>query len=209
MRLKSWVYTPAATSANGYANDVTGASWPLTVTTAGDGLAHKTTILNNTANDHSAKTVLITGTDADGNVQTETLAMPGASVTSTGVKYFKTVTTIVPSATIGADTMDLGWSAVAIGPTIPIDWRSTSGASWSVVVTGTINVTVQEAYQDVWAQTAPASGLAWYSITALTSKTANTQGTGTVFATAGRVLINSVTASATVTLVMAQSQVLF
>lgn len=209
MRPKSWTYTPAATTGNGYAAGVTGATWTLTATTANDGLAHKTTILNNSATNHSGKTALVTGTDADGNAQTETITLPNGNVTVTGSKYFKTVTSVVPSATIGLDTMDIGWSAVAYSPTIPIDWRSTIGANLGIVVTGTINVTVQEAYQDVWAQSAPASGLSWFSISALTSKTANTQGTATPNATAVHLLINSVTATATVTLVFAQTQVVY
>ncbi len=97
MRPKSWTYTPAATTANGYAAGVTGATWTLSATTANDGLAHKTTILNNSATNHSGKTALVTGTDADGNAQTETITLPNGNVTVTGSKYFKTVTSVVPA----------------------------------------------------------------------------------------------------------------
>src|SRR5574337_64867 len=96
-------------SAIGFKSNATGATWTLTATTPNDGLAHKVTIANDSATDHSAKTAVITGTDANNNALTETVNLPAASpavVTST--KFFKTVTSIVPSATIGGDTMGLG-----------------------------------------------------------------------------------------------------
>jgi hypothetical protein len=141
-------FTCAAASTTGYKSNATGATWALTATTANDGLAHKVTIANDSATDHSAKTAVITGTDANGNAQTETVNLPAASpavVTST--KFFLTVTSIVPSATIGADTMDLGWTAAAVSPWVKLDSiQNGFGVSVAVAVGGTINYDVEHTY---------------------------------------------------------------
>src|SRR3990167_9103283 len=123
MRPIKFSYTPEDNNLTGLASNVTGATWTITDTTVGDGLAHKVTIRNDSATDHSGKTALLTGTDADGLTQTETITLPDVSATVTSSKYFATVVTAVPSATIGGDTMDIGWSDVAIGPTFPLNWR--------------------------------------------------------------------------------------
>ena len=197
MRLVSLLFTPEAANTTGYLSNATGATWTLTTTTADDGLAHLTTILNDSATDHSGKTALITGTDADGNAQTETLALPAASVTSTGVKYFKTISSIVPSATIGGDTMDLGWSAVAISKTVPLNYIATPfSISLSVVVTGTINYTVQHVFQDIYA--AFPSTLTWFNQMTLVTDTTNGDSNYAFPVRGTRLLINSVTAGATI-----------
>lgn len=131
-------------SAAGYATNVTGATFTLTATTAGDGLAHQTSITNNSITDHSAKTVTIVGTDADGLPQTETGNLPGVSATVNYTKFFKTITSVTPSATIGADTMNIGWLAPSKGPTIVVPndnvvWP----VSASVIVSGTINFDIE------------------------------------------------------------------
>ena len=88
---------------------------PDTATSAADTVAHKITITQISATNHSAKTAIITGTDADGNPQTETgLALPNGAVTVTSAKYFATVTSVAISATIGADTMTMGWAAASV-----------------------------------------------------------------------------------------------
>jgi len=103
MRPRRFVYTLSAASLTGYASNATGASWPLTATTAGDGLAHPVTIKNDSATDHSGKTVVITGTDANGTAITETLNLGAGSATVTSTKYFKTVTSVVMTGTADAD----------------------------------------------------------------------------------------------------------
>lgn len=141
-------FTVAAASATGFKSNATGATWTLTATTPNDGLAHKVTIANDSATDHSAKTAVITGTDANNNALTETVNLPAASpavVTST--KFFKTVTSIVPSATIGGDTMGLGWAATAVSPWVKLDYvQNGFGVSVAVVAGGTINYDVEHTY---------------------------------------------------------------
>lgn len=114
-------YTSEAANATGFASNVTGATWTLTETETPDGLAHKVTIHCDAATNHSAKTAIIVGTDANGRAQTETaLALPNGVATVTSTKYFKTVESVTPSATIGADTMDIGWAADAVTPWIDV-----------------------------------------------------------------------------------------
>jgi len=100
-----------AVNLTGFLSNATGATWTLTATDSADSLAHLVTIRNDTATDHSGKTALLTGTNANGHVLTETITLPAGAATVTSTAYFKTLTTVVPSATIGADTMDIGWSA--------------------------------------------------------------------------------------------------
>jgi len=191
-------YTPAAASLTGLASNVTGASWPLSATSAGDSLAHTITIRNDTATDHSGKTALITGTDADGYAQTETLALPGVSATVTSTMYFLTVTSVVPSATIGADTMDIGWSAVAYGRTVPLNWRQQSfQTSLAVVITGTINVTVQHTF-DYLSANGNIQSANWFPHATIASVTGNADGNYAFPAVATHLKINSVTNGATV-----------
>lgn len=87
---------------------VTGGTWGITTFTSTDGAAQTFRIFNQTATDHSAKTVTIVGTDANGAAQSEVLAMPAGTGTNPfaySVKKYLTVTSLTPSATIGADTM--------------------------------------------------------------------------------------------------------
>lgn len=143
-------YTCAAANTTGFASNVTGATWTLSATNAGDNLAHKVTIHNDSGTDHSAKTALITGTNANGLAQTETVNLPGATLTVTGSKYFLTVTSIVPSATIGADTMDIGWTAAAQTPWVQVDYDQASfSVSCAVTTGGTINYDLQSTLDDV------------------------------------------------------------
>lgn len=102
----------------GFLSNATGSTWTLTATVTADGLAHKVTIKNDSATNHSAKTALLTGTDSADAAQTETVALPNSSATVTSTKSFKTLTTVVPSATIGGDTMDIGWATLLPTPAV-------------------------------------------------------------------------------------------
>jgi hypothetical protein len=64
-------FTPADASLTAFASNVTGASFTLTANSSGDSLAHQVSIRNDSATDHSGKTVTLVGTDADGRSQTE------------------------------------------------------------------------------------------------------------------------------------------
>jgi hypothetical protein len=99
---------------------VTGSTWGLTRHNPPDTYAYKVTILNNSTTDMSAKTVTLTGTDLNGTTLTEVIALPIGSDTVKSTQFFMTLVTAVPSASIGSDTvsigfdtlesMDIGWS---------------------------------------------------------------------------------------------------
>jgi hypothetical protein len=188
MQSKKTEYTFAATNAIGYAENATGASWTLTATTANDGCAHPVTIHNDSSTDHTAKYITLAGTDAEGRAISEHLHLPNThgsgSDTVTSVLYYKTVTSpIVPSATIGTDTMDIGWTAVAVTPTYPIS-RSKEGLM-SCYVGGTINYTPQKTNDPIYSDTTPD----WQTLAA--AGTASTMTAVPVGITGLRALVNS------------------
>lgn len=189
MRPRSYTYTLAALNRTGYLSNATGATWTLTSTTGpADGLAHLVTIIGDAATNHSAKTAVITGTDASDQAISETVNLPNGTATVTSTKYYKTVTSVVPSATIGADTMDIGWSAVGVTPTYVLDGACLAVASYSVEPGATTaNFTVQESNEDPF--TAGYMQNCWY-----TAAAAGSVLVGGVFkesSRAARVLVNS------------------
>jgi hypothetical protein len=141
-RPKRFTYTPANANLTGFASNVTGATFTLTANNSGDSLAHQVSIKNDTVNNHSGKTVTLVGTDPDGQALTEVVTGPGPSATVESTGYFLTLTSATPSATIGSDTFDIGWVDEFVSQTIPFNWRGNQ-ATVDVVVTGTINYTVQ------------------------------------------------------------------
>lgn len=199
MRLLTVSYLPVTASLTGFASNVTGAGpWVPSPTTPTDGVAHLVTIRNDAAVDHSAKTLTLTGTDADGKAMTETLAAPGASATVTSLKHFKTLTSVAVSATIGADTFDLGWAAEGVTQTFPTDRTSPAGAIVMVDISGTINYTGQETAQDVQdLSNPPAEGVTFIDMSGMTAKTADTISSTLVGTTGFRIKVNTVTNGAT------------
>ena len=146
-------YTCAAAAAAGLADATicTGAGpWvPNIATSSADSLAHKITITQAGASNHSAKTATITGTNADGQPQTETgLALPNGAATVTSTKFFATVTSVAISATIGADTMTMGWAVDAVSPWARMAAHGPNHQGFNLgigcsVLTGSPNYTVQ------------------------------------------------------------------
>lgn len=153
--------TSAAASVTGLLSNATGGTWTLTANDAGDDLAHLVTIKGDAATDHSAKTAVITGTAANGAVQTETVNLPNGTATVTSTKHFLTVTSVVPSATIGADTMDIGWAAESVSPPIfpKHNVNPFSLGFGCYVSSGSPTYTVQHTYDgNVWFDHATVAG---------------------------------------------------
>ena len=202
MGLNKYTYTPADALLTGFASNVTGASFTLTATEATDLLSHRVSIRNDSATDHSGKTVTLVGTDTDGYALTEVMTGPTGSATVTSTGYFKTLTSATPSATIGADTFDIGWVDEFCSKTYPLNWRSSVAALLHVNVTGTIDFTAQETYDEVLTSVprSPVQNSGWVSITALTTKTADTTANATVLATGVRLIANSYSSGALMTL---------
>lgn len=140
------LYSPAAEDTDGIADDVTGAgAITLLSSSAGDGLAHQISFASSA--NLSGLTFTITGTDADGSAQTEAVTGPNNN-TVESAKYFKTWTSITKSATLGANTMDIGWVDEIVTPSIPLNWRR-SEISIEIDVTGTINYTAQQTFNEM------------------------------------------------------------
>lgn len=142
MKAKHLTMTPADASLTGFASNVTGATFTLTANSSGDSLAHQVSIRNDTANNHAGKTIALVGTGPEGNALTESVTGPGPNATVESSGYFLTLTSATPSATIGADTFDIGWVDEFASAMQPLDRRN-DGYGLSVYVTGTINYTVQ------------------------------------------------------------------
>jgi len=167
---------PADANLTGFASNVTGATFTLTNTIVGDSLAHKVSVLNDTATDHSLKTIDLVGTDADDRVQIETIAGPAGSATVQSTKYFKTLTSITPSATIGADTFDIGWVDEFATCTKVMDWYRETAPMVSLNVTGTCSLDVQLANDNPFTITSDQESLGWVDDDTLAAVTADAHG---------------------------------
>ena len=175
----------------GFASNVTGATFVLTANVVPDGLAHKISIRNDSVTNHSAKTMTLVGIDQDGFALTQVIAGPGASATVQSLGYFLMLTSVTPSATIGADTFDIGWVDEVASRIIPIDYMSVNPASIFVDVTGTINYTVQQTLDNVLTSAAAARAAQWTPDTTAESRTADSIGSMLAGSSAVRIIINS------------------
>lgn len=205
MRPHVFSFTPSDDNTTGFLSNATGATWTLTTTTPGDGMAHLVIITNDTATNHSAKTVTLTGTDADGNSQTETMALPAGSVDVTSTKYFKTLTTVVPSATIGSDTMDIGWTDDVVSPTwIPDYKQNIFSVSIGCDISGTINYDIQHTFDNCFDSSVAYSDRTWFDHASLAAKTADADGNYAAPVRGIRILINSLSSGATIKVTLIQ-----
>lgn len=131
-----------------FASALTGANWVLSENASPENVAYIVSLTNLSATDHTDKTWTIVGHDADGNIQTETLIMPGSSGGTSNViktkKYYSYITSIVPSATIGADTMNLTYFAQAVSQSFAIDYNGgVASLGYIIDATGTVQYTGQ------------------------------------------------------------------
>jgi hypothetical protein len=154
MRPKKKDFTLAAASAAGFMTTavLTGAG-PTFTTIAGapgDGLGHLP-IITSSAN-ISTIVFTLTGTNQDGIVITE--AITGVNANSiTGAKFFKTLTSVSISATLGANTASIGWGSTwALTQTFPTDFAKLSGPLLGVGLDGTtVTWTAQYTNADIFA----------------------------------------------------------
>lgn len=182
----------------------TGAAVAPTTLVTDDGLAHLVTLIAPVQATLAGVTFTIVGTDADGNAQTETgITGPASGATVTSTKYFKTIATIQPSATMGGLIVSVGTAAPSLSQTIPLERRSIVGATLDMDISGTINFSLNECFDDIY-RAAP-STLRWVALTAFTSKATDITGIGTVASSGVQILTNSVTNGATYTLYISQA----
>jgi len=151
-------YALQAPVQNYFADDVTGGTWPITTNDISGGQAYKIALLNNSATDHSAKTVIYIGLGPDGKSQTETIFMPAGTATVLSTLYYSSLISATPSATIGADTMDIGFTSQFATPTIPMDYGSI-GSLISVNFVGTMTYSVESTADNIQTKSPPFSWL--------------------------------------------------
>jgi hypothetical protein len=194
-------FTPLAASTTFWLTGATGAG-PFTPTTAQttDSLGHLATITS--AANLSAITFTLTGTDADGKAQTEAILGPNIT-TVTGTKFWKTITSISASSTLGANTADFGISAISVSKTVPVSYLQRSfNVTHMVEITGTINYDVEYTEQDIWNR--QPSTLVWFNHATIVNKTTSFDGVTTSPVQAVRLAINSLTGGATISYTILQ-----
>jgi hypothetical protein len=206
-RLHSWDIDPVNADADGIAAaQAVAAAGNLTlngalisggVYTAADGTGIARQISVTSTGDDSARTLMVTGTDADGRAQTEAIA--GPNTTTESAKYWATVTQIaVDDGTVG--NISAGIVDELCTNTFPLNRYSHTGALVQLDVTGTIDVTVQGTAQNIQQTFTDQESIAWISVqdTDLVGATADAWGNLDVGTTAMRVVINSLTDTAEV-----------
>lgn len=150
-------------------------------------------------------TVIFTvyGTDQAGNSITDTVTGINNSTVSTTLDFL-TVTRIAASAAVGTN-VEFGTTAVGASEPLPLDlYLEPFSASLFLDVTGTVNVTAQyTGDDDVLTSTGP---FVWFDHADLTSKSADSVGTIVSPVTAVRLVTNSGTGSAQLTVLQAGVQ---
>lgn len=195
-------YTPANANLTGFASNVTGASFTLTANTSSDSLAHQVSIRNDSVTDHSGKTVALVGTNECGQAQTESVQAPGSSATVESTKYWLTLTSATPSATIGADTFDIGWVDEFVTTTFPMNHKG-GNAALNIYVTGTLNYDLEQTFDDIQFKT---TAFIW-SVDNSTTQSGQTAGQTILYRAHPRGIrlkINSYTDGATIALTHTQ-----
>jgi hypothetical protein len=112
-------------------------------------------VLITAAGNESAKTFTITGTSYNGQTQSETVTGPNAT-TAQSVLDYKTVTSVVISAA-AAGAITVGTNGVASSRWMRLDSWAFAQVGIQVNVSGTINYTVQQTFDDPNDATNPVS----------------------------------------------------
>ena len=163
--------------------------------TSADGLGRIIVIIDQSSDTQTDITFSVVGTDAQGNAITEVITGPASGATVASTKYFKTVSSITPSAAQGgSETVDVGTRGTtlsAVSKCYPLNFRDSVAPVVSVNVTGTLNFTVQQTYSDLLNNTDASGTIIWEDVTALASKTADTTASLGVGAHGVRIVINT------------------
>tara|TARA_R110000868_G_scaffold301_2_gene2506 strand:- start:14798 stop:15217 length:420 start_codon:yes stop_codon:yes gene_type:complete len=134
--------------------------------------------------------------------QTEAITGPNIN-TVAGSKFFRSISSVVVSGTLGANTADVGIKDISVSQTIPINYMQQAfGVTEMVAVTGTINFDVEYTEQAIY-DTQP-STLTWFNHATIVNKTASIDGVTSSPIRALRLAINSLTAGATISLTILQ-----
>lgn len=147
-------------------------------------------------------TFTVVGTNRNGNAMTETVT--GGATTASTTQDFKTVSSVTHSGSV-AGTLTIGTSGIGSSQWVAVDnAENPVNVGIGVVISGTINFTVEYTYDNV---NAPFTGTfpTVFPITALTSKAVNTDGSLLTPAFAVRVTQNSFTNPGNLKMIVIQS----
>ncbi len=204
-RPKQFSFTPANESTTHFATALTGAGpfippTGFTRSATTDALAHQVTLTS--AANLSGSNITINGTDADDRTIAETIAGPNVNTVET-TKFFKTITSITASVSLGANTMDVGIADEFVSPTLPQERYLVSGfpPAVQVIITGTINFDIEDTDSDFrdTPNSPPAQDtLNWLNDANFTNKTASLAANLAYTPQAIRFVANSYSAGATV-----------
>ena len=191
-----------AASANNIATSQTpGAAGPLTLngSTVSGGVATLDTqrqVILTLSGNETGKTFTLKGTNDSGAPISETIAGATAGVL-TSVNSYKTITSVAISAA-AAGAITVGTNGVGVSAWKNLNLNvSPFNVGLAVVISGTVNFTVNYTYEDPNNPVAP-SGPVAFAITALSAKAANTDGgLLNIPVAAVQLVINSGTGSAT------------
>jgi hypothetical protein len=138
------------------------------------------------------------GTDQAGNSITDTITGISGSTVATTLNFL-TVTRIAASATTGAETVTAGTNGVGASQWIPLDIYLPFGNTTSVNVTGTVNYSVQVTNDDPFGNASTPLNAVAYPGGALTTQTGDVTSTTAAAYRAIRLLTNSGTDTAAIT----------
>lgn len=192
----------AANAANIVASASIGAAGPLILTTlagTGFGTLGRILIVTSTQTETSG-TFLITGTNANGVVISETVSGVTATPVAT-VNYYNTVTSITTNqASVGnVEVGTRNTTLVGESQWAPLNFYERTPPTIIIIVTGTVNYTVLETYDDLL-------GLGTKSVNtfpapaAITAQTASASAQLTTSATGCVLVINTYSTGATLTM---------
>ena len=206
MRIKEITVSPAAVDADGIAQAQTpaGAGYLTLNGALGTTLDYARTLVLTTVADETSKTFTVVGTGANGEALTEVITGVN-NTTALSVRYYKTITSIyVSGATTGAVTFGTSAATTSLQTqAIPLNYYDRVACTIHVHVTGTINYTVVECFDDILRNgVGDITDVNFHSLTALASQTTSLVASGTRGATAVRLRINSYSTGATAKLVL-------
>jgi hypothetical protein len=200
--VKIGTLTPSDTSTvwfNPGAFTSTGAAVAPLQTSTLDNLAHIVTLTAPVQATLAGIAFTIVGTDAAGNSQTEVIAAgPASGATVNSTKFFLTVETIQPSATMGGLLLSVGLLAEAIGYWVNLE-NTMSAPMVMVNVTGTINYTVLQTPANIFDEVGTVYTDLGVAIPNMSAVTAQVLANGGESCRAVMLRVNSFTAGATIT----------
>lgn len=149
------------------------------------------------ASNISNRTLTITGTGPDDRALVEEITGPNATtVTTTG--YFKTITQIAISGA-AAGALTVGTADEVLVRIVNLDYVGVKRpAAISVIITGTINYTVEHTLDNIYSNDIGYSNGNWLPHLTLASKTTSGDGNYDAIPVACRLKINSYTSTPTV-----------